>query len=208
METTFRKISRVLVGLILIFGLFSSDLQSHYAQGKEKLLQESLTGWEFEKNDWIIMNVAENTLQFVREDYSETSDKIRAGSGKNNGKKMHYLGMAYDPKTPERVWEIRSKHQQNWYNVFGTKEAKEQLFLRLYEVKGEQRIWSHYGVHTTPEIETIFEQDEGYGSWGCILTRYDLLKDIEALYDLNGESVRVITTSQPSEDIVSLLKAF
>lgn len=206
METTFRNISRAIAGMILITSLLMALPQDHYAHGKE--VQEKLVGWEFEKNDWIMVNVAENTLQFVREDYSRVSPKIRVGSGKNTGKKMYYLGMAYDPKTPEKVWEIRSKHQQNWYNVFGTKESKEQLFLRLYEVKGENRIWSHYGIHTTPDLETIFDQDDGYGSWGCVLTRYDLLKQIEELYHLNDEKVKVITTSQDSEQLLALLKAF
>jgi hypothetical protein len=192
--------------MTMIFGLFAADLQRHYALGNE--VQESLTGWEFKKNDWIVMNVAENTLQFVREDYSRSSSKVRVGSGKNTGKKMYYLGMAYDPATPEKVWEIRSKHQQNWYNVFGTKESKEQLFLRLYEVKGEQRIWSHYGIHTTPDLETIFEQDDGYGSWGCVLTRYDLLKQIEELYEMNDKKVKVVTTTQSTEQLISLLKSF
>jgi len=190
----------------MILSLLVAAPQEHYAIAKE--IQENLMGWEFQKNDWIIVNVAENTLQFVREDYSSLSDKIRAGSGKNTGQTMYYLGMAYDPATPEKVWEIRSKHQQGWYNVFGSKEAKEQLFLRLYEVKGEQRIWTHYGIHTTPEIETIYEQDEGYGSWGCVLTRYDLLKQIEDLYELNDKKVKVITTSQPSEQLLAVLKAF
>ncbi|MGE3278499.1 MAG: L,D-transpeptidase [Candidatus Altimarinota bacterium] len=206
MENTFRNISRAFIGLTMILGLWFAAPQEHSAYAEE--VQESLIGWEFQKNDWIIVNVAENTMQFVREDYSALSDKIRVGSGKNTGKKMYYLGMAYDPATPEKVWEIRAKQQQSWYNVFGTKENKDQLFLRLFEVKGEQRIWTHYGIHTTPDIETIFEQDNGYGSWGCVLTRYDLLKQIEELYELNDKKVKVITTSQPTEQLIALLKAF
>lgn len=176
----------------------------------EEVVLEHLEGWEMQKGDWIIVNVAENTLQYVREDHSDMSEKVRIGSGKilAPGKKFHYLGMSYDPKTPEKVWEIRSKNQQGWYNVFGTKEAKEQLFLRLYEVKGEKRIWTHYGIHTTPELETIFTNDAGFGSWGCVLTRYDLLKNIEELYELNDNVVRVVTTRQEPEEMVALLKAF
>lgn len=204
MEHTFRRFSRVFIAVILMI----ITVLPHYSYAKEQAIKEELTGWEFEKNDWIIINVAENSLQFVREDYSDLSEKVRIGSGKDNGKKMNYLGFSYDPKTPEKVWEIRSKHQQKWYNVFGSKESKEQLFLRLYEVKGEKRVWSHYGIHTTPEIETIYTQDAGYGSWGCVLARYTLLKQIEDLFELNEETLRVVTTSQGSAEIISLLKAF
>lgn len=165
------------------------------SEEEEELIAETLENWEFQAGDWILANVANNTLQFVRTDDSGYSEKIRMGSGINDGKKISYLGRYYDPKTPEKTWEIRSKHQQNWKAIFGSKESKEQLFFRLYEVKGEERIFTPYGIHTTPQIETIFEKLKGFGSWGCILTRYDLLKQIEELYELNEGVIKVITTS-------------
>lgn len=205
MQTTLRSATKVLAAVILALSLSFAPSAQTFAQDE---IQETLQNWEFEKGDWMIANTAENSLQFVREDYSDLSPKVRIGSGKNDGKAMSYLGLRYDPKTPEKVWEIRSSHQQNWYNVFGSEESDEQLFLRLYEVKGEQRIWTHYGIHTTPTIETIFEKDQGYGSWGCVLTRYDLLKQIETLYTLNEKVIRVVTTTQSAEEVVELLKAF
>lgn len=174
----------------------------------QQSISETPDVWELEQGDWIIVNVEHNVLQFVREDHSDVSQPIRAGSGINTGKTMYYLGMAYDPATPEKVWEIREKKQQGWWGVFGTHEAKEQLFFRLFEVKDDQRIWTHYGIHTTPEIETIFEEQDGFGSWGCVLTRYDLLKRIEELYELNEGVIKVVTTKQESNEVVSLLKAF
>lgn len=170
----------------------ASDEAIAQEQAEEKIV-EHLEGWEFQKGDWIYADVGKNTLQFVRADDSERSPLIRMGSGINNGKKVSYLGMRYDPKTPERTWEIRSKHQQNQYAIFGTKEAKEQLFLRLYEVKGDQRIATHYGIHTMPAIEYVFSVQKGFGSYGCLVTRYDLLKQIEELYKLNDEVVKVVT---------------
>lgn len=160
---------------------------------EEKAVVDHLEDWEFEKGDWIMANIEDNTLQFFRENSSEKSIKIRIGSSINSGKKISYLGLYYDPRTPQKTWEIRSKHQQNWWSIFGSRLAKEQLFLRLYEVKGEERIHTRYGIHTTPEIDTIIEKQGGFGSWGCILARYDLLKQIEELFELNDGVVKVVT---------------
>lgn len=161
--------------------------------------------WVFQKGDWIMANVEDNTLRFVREDASDISQAVQMGSGINTGKKMYYLGMLYDPATPEQVWEVRSKEQQNWYSVFGSKGANEQLFFRLYRVQGERRTSSHYGIHTTPEIETIFTEQDGYGSWGCLLTRYEVLKSIEDLYELNEGVIKVITTKQGPREVLAQL---
>jgi len=203
------KLIRVLLPIVMAVVMASpvSGFHQAFAQGSAELVLEHPAGWELEKGDWIVANVAENTLQFVREDYSAISEKIRIGSGKilDDGKKMYYLGISYDPKTPEKVWEIREKVQQHWKSVFGSKEAKEQLFLRLFEVKGKERIWTHYGIHTTPLIDTFFADNGGFASWGCILARYDLLKKIEALYELNDHVVRVITTSEDTEVVMSVL---
>jgi|CXWL01.1.fsa_nt_gi hypothetical protein len=188
-----------------------SPLTSVFAQEttKEPIVKH-LEGWKKKKGDWIVVNVEENTLEYVRDDYSEVSEKLPVGSGMilPEGKKFNYLGLSYRTETPEKIWSIESEHQQNWYNVFGSKEAKEQLFLRLYEVKGEKRIWTHYGIHTTPEIDSIFKNDAGFGSWGCILARYDLLKNIQELYLLNDKVVRVVTTRRETQEIIDLLKAF
>ncbi len=164
--------------------------------------------WAFQKGDWIIANVEDNTLQFVREDHSDLSRKVEIGSGINNGKKMNYLGMLYDPATPIEIWEALEETQQQWPAVFGSKESHEQLFFRLFRVRGDQRIYSHYGIHTTPEIETIIFEQGGFGSWGCLLTRYDLLKDIQDLYELNEGSIKVVTTKQEPHEVVALLEAF
>lgn len=186
--------------IVLLFSGFAPNIVFAQAEGQEAadaaiepiFDRFDQIGWEFQAGDWILANVKENTLQFVRSDDSQKSHKIRIGSGINNGKKITYLGMTYNPATPEGEWEIRSKHQQSTYWIFGSKEAKEQLFLRMYEVRGEQRIYTRYGIHTTPEIDTIIKNG-GFGSYGCLITRYDLLKKIEELFALNEGVVRVKT---------------
>ena len=153
------------ITLLTIFTTLTASAQWMDQQS----IVESSDSWELQQGDWLIVNTDYNVLQFVRGDHSDVSQPIRVGSGINTGKKMVYLGMAYDPATPDKVWEIREKVQQHWWNVFGSREADEQLFLRLFEVKDDQRIWTHYGIHTTPDIETIFTDQDGYGSWGCVL---------------------------------------
>ena len=193
------RIIRLLASFWISFLVISLDFPFHAAQAQifpvseERMALDHLEGWEFEKGDWIEADISANTLQFVRENGHTGSQKIRIGSGINNGKKISYLGLYYDPKTPVKTWEIRSKHQQNWWAIFGSREAKEQLFLRLYEVKGQARIYTRYGIHTTPEIDTIIEKQGGFGSWGCLLARYELLKQIEKLYELNEGVVKVVT---------------
>jgi len=179
-----------------------------YSYTESYYRQPTALEWEFQQGDWIVANVDQNTLQFVRADNSELSQPVEMGSGINDGNKMWYLGLYYDPKTPEQTWEIRSTTQQTWWNVFGSKEAKEQLFLRLYKVKANgERVYTRYGIHTTPEVETIFTEKDGFGSWGCLLTRYDLLKRIEELYHLNDEVLKVVTTSQDTQTVLSQSQA-
>lgn len=198
-----RLLAAPVLVIVLLFGGFAPSpvMAQGEAQDDQNVQNKPIVdrfedmGWEFQAGDWILANVKENTIQFVRSDESGHSAKIRIGSGINNGKKIAYLGMTYNPATPEGEWEIRSKHQQSVYWIFGSKLAKEQLFLRLYEVRGEQRIHTRYGIHTTPEIETIIKNG-GFGSYGCLITRYDLLKKIEELFALNEGMIRVKTVRE------------
>jgi hypothetical protein len=208
MKSIFQRLVAVFAGVVAGTMLMTVAALAQYVAPEYE--PNNIAEWVFQKGDWIIANVEDNTLQFVRKDYSDISQAVEIGSGINNGKKMYYLGMYYDPATPEGIWEMtkQSKTQQGWWNVFGSKESNEQLFFRLFQVKGEQRIYSHYGIHTTPGVETIFADQNGFGSWGCVLTRYGLLKDIESLYHLNDEVVRVVTTKQSPREVVALLEAF
>lgn len=200
-----RRLFAVFAGILAF--VISISFTAAFAQFVELDYQpENPAAWVLQQGDWIIANVEENTLQFVREDASKMSTKVAIGSGINSGGKIHYMGLSYYPTTPEDVWEIRSKHQQNWYSVFGSEESDEQLFLRLYHVNGKQRVRSHYGIHTTPEVERIFEEEKGFGTWGCLLARYDLLKMIEELYELNGKVVKVITTKKQVREVIAQLE--
>lgn len=173
--------------------------------GLNSQFMANIGDWGLNKGDWLLINVEENTLQFVSRDNKTASWKYQIGSGEilPEGETMCYLGRCYDPRTPVGSWEILSKTQQSWYNVFGTKEADEQLFLRLYEVDGEARNYTNYGIHTTPLLEKWFTEKEGFASWGCVLTDYTLLKKIEELYHLNDKVVKVVTTKGDIYDVLT-----
>lgn len=210
MHKKLRVILSLIIGLSFIFSSFSAfsalaDIDPGAAFGDLRdQFVANISDWTLNKGDWIVINVEENTLQFISKDNKTASWKYQIGSGEilPEGQKKCYLGMCYDPRTPEGEWEILSKNQQNWYNVFGSKEADEQLFLRFYEVNGDSRERTYYGIHTTPELERLFTEEEGFASWGCVLTRYDLLKKIEELYHLNGEVVKVITTKKDLHEVL------
>lgn len=172
-----------------------------------KIVQDQQEEWILQKGDWLLFNTEKNTLQFVRENYLAMSKRIKIGSGINTDKKMTYLDMRYNPRTPERTWELRSAHQFKWYRIYGTPESKEQLFLRLYEIDGEKREYTHYGIHTTPYIDDFLTREDGFNSWGCLVTDYQILKKIEELFYLNEEVVKVVTSRTESQQLIALLKS-
>ncbi|MDF2379177.1 MAG: hypothetical protein P1V18_03055 [Candidatus Gracilibacteria bacterium] len=205
------KFTRLISVLAISFSMLASMA---FAQPIEvvnaqlELTQEQQSyNWNPLQGDWIIVNVERNTLQFVREDNSKTSAPIDIGSGKMGGP-INYLGMNYVPATPEDVWEVQSLHQQNWFNVFGSQESDEQLFMRLYRVRGEERIYSHYGIHTVPNIDELLDTNDGFNSWGCVLTKYQTLKFLEYIYSLNGGVLKVVTTKQNTSDVLNLVNNF
>ena len=165
-----------------------------HAADHDPSLREVEHNWVFERGDWLSINLTENSLRLVRADGSEISDRFEIGSGIQST--VSWLGMTYDATTPEDEWMILSKQQQGTKWVFGSKEADEQLFLRLYRrTSAGEYEFSHYGIHTTPNIDIILTNG-GYGSYGCILAKYDTLKFLEEMFDYSqgfGDGVRVST---------------
>ncbi|QQR83123.1 hypothetical protein IPJ72_04920 [Candidatus Peregrinibacteria bacterium] len=166
--------------------------------------------WSFQPGDWIQVELSTNTLRFHRWDSSQISIPFQVGSGLDQDENIYYAGAYYNPRTPAAQWMIKENNRQNSFAVFGTLETDEngapideQPFLRLYRAyENGQYVRTKYGVHTTPYFERIVEKRNGYGSFGCILTDYSLLKFIESMYEFqvaNGaEGLRVVTTrTQP-----------
>lgn len=157
---------------------------------------QSKYDWRIQKDDYLVVNLTQNTMTLNRADGSRTSSPLQVGSGLNQDAPIRWIGKTYNPRTPAAEWIIKAKKQQSQRWVFGTNEKDEngnqiteQLFLRLYRMNdnGEPQ-YSNYGIHTTPNIESIYANSNGYGSYGCILTDYNLLKFLEEMLDYQQEA--------------------
>lgn len=162
--------------------------------------------WEIQQGDWLDINVNTNTMVIRRKDSSKRSQVFQIGSGLDQDENITWSGVTYNPRTPADEWIIKEKNQQNMYWVFGSKEkdrdgnkVTEQLFLRMYRHDSQGNLYrTKYGFHTTPEIENIFANKDGYGSYGCLLSQYQLLKFLEQIYDqqiAQGEEGLKLVTS-------------
>ena len=185
----------------------TDPLQLTTAQNKKNLSElERQFNWEIQQGDWLDVNVKTNTMVIRRKDSSKHSQVFQIGSGLNQDENITWAGVTYNPRTPADEWIIKEKNQQNMYWVFGSKEndqdgkkVNEQLFLRMYRNDSRGNLYrTKYGFHTTPEIENIFANKNGYGSYGCLLSRYQLLKFLEQIYDqqiAHGEEGLKLVTS-------------
>ncbi|NIA01872.1 MAG: hypothetical protein GWP15_00650 [Nitrospirae bacterium] len=162
--------------------------------------------WEIKSGDWLDINLKTNTMVIRRSDESESSQEFQIGSGLNQDGNITWAGVTYNPRTPADEWIIKEKNQQNLYWAFGTKEKDEngnmiaeQLFLRMYRNDSSGNLYrTKYGFHATPEIENIIANEDGYGSYGCLISRYQLLKFMEQIYDeqiaQGGEGLKLVTS--------------
>jgi hypothetical protein len=156
--------------------------------------------WHIEAGDKIIVDVGSNRLWMVRKDNSVASEPFGIGSGYNDGRLINWLGMTYDPATPVDEWMIETKNQQSlcWVFCANRQGVSDQTFLRLYrmnDTSGEYE-YSRYGIHSTPNFNTILSSMDGFGSYGCVLADYDLLKFLEEMFDHHqalGENLKVVT---------------
>jgi hypothetical protein len=66
----------------------------------------------------------------------------------------------------------------------------------MYE-DGEE--YTSYGIHEHRYEERMFSEEARYQSMGCIIVKSAILDIIEATYELNGESLDVVT--QPNVNL-------
>jgi hypothetical protein len=202
---------------------FAQHFEAIIDSSKEMISQETMGNlspleqqfeWEIQQGDWLDVNLTKNTMVIRRKDSSERSQTFQIGSGLNQDGNIAWSGLSYNPRTPTDTWIIKEKNQQNMYSVFGTKEKNEsgqpiseQLFLRMYRHDSNGNLYrTKYGFHATPDIENIFANKDGYGSYGCLLSRYQLLKFMEQIYDqqisLGEEGLIIQTFWEHEKDLV------
>lgn len=141
-----------------------------------------LEQWEAQAGDRFIADTEENTGYIVHESGNYTS--MRIGSGKR--KVVRYIGKVYDATTPSAYWEVQSTNTYGDRITFG----KTGRFMRLY---ADDKSTS-YGIHATANIDDILASDDRYKSMGCILVSDAVLDILEETYELNGNSLQVVTT--------------
>jgi hypothetical protein len=151
-----------------------------FAQAAALTELEQQFNWEKRPGDRIFVDLNTNEIYFQRAYGSAISARIQGGSGVN--RMVTWLGMTYNGATPEGKWLIKEKVNKNLFWVFGSKESSEQLFFRMFRLNEDGSTeFTHYGIHTTPNIDSIITNSAGYGSYGCVLTSYDLLKFVEEM---------------------------
>lgn len=183
----------------------SHEEDSEENEGHLSALEQQFD-WEIKAGDWLDINLNKNTMRIRRSSGFRSSQKFQIGSGLDQDENITWAGETYNPRTPADEWIIKEKNQQNLTSVFGTNEKaengrkiSEQLFLRMYRNDSRGNLYrTKYGFHTTPGIENIISEEDGYGSFGCLLSRYQLLKFMEEIYDYQiaqGEEGLKLVTS-------------
>lgn len=141
------------------------------------------TSWVPAMGDTFVVDTAENVGYIVREDKSlYTSFSVVTGQKRN----VYYIGRYYYAKTPDKVWEVKTKHQKAKSVTFG-----DGRFLRLYD-DGER---TAYGIHGHRyAMEMLAEEPQSrYRSMGCVIVSDVMLDILEEIYHVNGEYLLVTT---------------
>ncbi len=153
--------------------------------------------WVPAQEDRFIADTEANRGYIVHTDGSYTDFTI--GSGKQQN--VRYAGMHYNAATPDEIWTVKSTTIQKDKAMFG----KTGLFLRLSYNDGKTE--SHYGIHSTGNINDLLAADDRYKSYGCILVSDAVLDVLTQTYLLNDKHLEVATVrGLPSTRIATTLK--
>lgn len=156
----------------------------------------AITDWVPAPHDAFVADITNNIGYLVHEDGRFL--QIPIGSGKRQT--VRYIGRTYNASTPIAAWQVRDRSIKGDHVTFG----KTGRFLRLYK-NGETR--TPYGIHATSNIDTLLTWKDRYQSMGCILVSDAVLDILEKTYELNGESLDVVTINGLDEQNPLLSKA-
>lgn len=147
----------------------------------------SLSQWEAQPGDFVIVDTAENMIYLVHQDGGYLADV--AGSGQRGVVNYGKFGRI-NAETPEGVWRVKSTTIQNDRATFGPTG----LFLRLHE--GDSGDPSPLGFHDVANNDDLLASVDRYWSMGCILVRADMLDLLTEEYELQRDAggLLVVTT--------------
>lgn len=140
--------------------------------------------WQTMPGDSLVVDTEGNVGYLLHEDGGYTSFPVATGQRRV----VRYIGRTYNAKTPTRTWVSLSKEVKGDRTTFG----KEGTFLRLYD-DGEQ---SPYGIHSHKSADKMVssEPEERYRSMGCVIVTQNVLDNIVATFEMNGQRLNVVTT--------------
>lgn len=108
---------------------------------------------------------------------------MKIGSGQR--KMVHYMKRTYNATTPSDSWIVQEINVQSDRLTFG----KDGTFMRLSR-DGKK---TPYGIHSVANIDELLATEERYYSFGCILVDYDTLNILLDTYELNGNTLSLLT---------------
>lgn len=130
----------------------------------------------------MIVDVETNVGYLVRENGEYTSFPVMTGQQRT----VRYLGRTYFAATPEKKWSAMEKNTQTDRITFGPTGA----FLRLYD----RGLPTNYGIHGTKYFDQMLAEGNQYRSMGCVLVDEDVLKLVIETFELNRNSLELVTT--------------
>jgi hypothetical protein len=133
-------------------------------------------------NDRFVVDTETNLGYIVRESGEYTEFPVATGQRRV----VRYIGRTYDATTPEASWTAKSLQVKGDRITFG----KSGKFLRLFK-DGEER--TPYGIHDHAYSARMLSQDERFESMGCIIVSTDMFETLQKIFELNGESLSVVT---------------
>jgi hypothetical protein len=148
-----------------------------------------LPDWQPHTGDRFMVDTTENTGFLIRSDSSAyTTFPVITGQRRV----VRYIGRTYDATTPNQRWNVQTRHIKGDRITYGPTGR----FLRMYK-DGEE--YTSYGIHEHRSEERMFDEESRYQSMGCIIVKSAVLDIIETTYELNGESLEVVT--QPNVNL-------
>lgn len=146
-------------------------------------LRIPLAAWTPRAGDHMVVDTESNMGYLLRSDHSSYTEFMVITGQK---RVVRYLGMMYNAATPNWHWVVKSRHIKGDHVTFGPTGR----FLRLYR-NGEDH--TYYGIHEHRSEARMFSEADRYQSMGCVIVQRDVLDVIEKTYELNGETLNVVT---------------
>lgn len=149
--------------------------------------------WVPELGDAFIADTKNNMGYLVHTDGRFTEFLVASGQRRT----VRYIGRTYNAATPARRWVAMTKETKGDRTTFG----KDGTFIRLFMADDTER--TAYGIHAHRSIDVMLAEADRFRSMGCILVSYDMLDLISETFELNNQTLPVVTVYGFGDDIAN-----